>query len=127
MRVGTSTWLAGVFGAALLLSSAAPVAAAQEPAAAPEPDGAALYRQQCRSCHGARGVPPARMVTLYPALKTLADSSLQAHLTTDSIVAVLRHGKGKDMKSFTDKLSPAEMLAVARFVKSLGAPAPTGP
>jgi len=127
MRVGTSTWLAGVFGAALLLSSVAPVAAAQEPAAAPEPDGAALYRQQCRSCHGARGVPPARMVTLYPTLKTLADSSLQAHLTTDSIVAVLRHGKGKDMKSFTDKLSPAEILAVARFVKSLGSPAPTGP
>lgn len=127
MRVGTSTWLAGVFGAALLLSSVAPVAAAQEPAAAPEPDGAALYRQQCRSCHGARGVPPARMVTLYPALKTLADSSLQAHLTTDSIVAVLRHGKGKDMKSFTDRLSPAEILAVARFVKSLGSPAPTGP
>ena len=127
MLVKTSTWLAGVFGAALLLSSAAPVAAAQEPAAAPEPDGAALYRQQCRSCHGARGVPPARMMTLYPTLKTLADSSLQAHLPTDSIVAVLRHGRGKDMKSFTDKLSPAEMLAVARFVKSLGSPAPTGP
>ena len=89
--------------------------------------GVALYRQQCRSCHGAKGVPPARMVTLYPTLKTLVDSTLQAHLTTDSIVAVLRHGKGKDMKSFTDKLSAAEMLAVARFVKSLGSPAPTGP
>ncbi len=126
MRVGIRTWFAGVLGAALVLSSVASVAA-QAPAAAPEPDGAALYRQQCRSCHGARGVAPARMVTLYPTLKTLADSSLQAHLTTDSIVAVLRHGKGKDMKSFTDKLSAAEMLAVARFVKSLGSPAPTGP
>jgi mono/diheme cytochrome c family protein len=118
--------LAGVFGAALALSSVASVAAAQEPAAT-EPDGAALYRQQCRSCHGARGVPPARMLTLYPTLKTLADSTRQAHLTTDSIVAVLRHGKGKDMKSFTDKLTPAEMLAVARFIKTLGTAAPTGP
>jgi mono/diheme cytochrome c family protein len=118
--------LAGVFGAALALSSVASVAAAQEPAAT-EPDGAALYRQQCRSCHGARGVPPARMLTLYPTLKTLADSTLQAHLTTDSIVAVLRHGKGKDMKSFTDKLTPAEMLAVARFIKTLRTAAPTGP
>ena len=123
MRVGTSTWLAGVFGAALLLSSAAPVTA-QEPAAAPEPDGAALYRQQCRSCHGARGVPPARMLTVYPTLKSLADSARQAQMTTDSLVAILRHGKGKDMKPFTDKLTPAEMLAVARFVKSLGT-APT--
>ncbi len=127
MRVGIGPWLAGVWGAALMLSAVASVAAPQEPAAAPEPDGAVLYRQQCRSCHGARGVPPARMVTLYPTLKTLADSTLQAHLTPDSIVAVLRRGKGKDMKSFTDKLSPAEMLAVARFVKSLGSPAPTGP
>src|SRR3990172_6008992 len=96
MRVVTSMWV-GVLGAALLLSSAAPAATAQEPAAAPGADGAALYRQQCRSCHGARGVPPARMVTLYPTLKALTDSSLQAHLTTDSIVAVLRHGMGKDM------------------------------
>jgi mono/diheme cytochrome c family protein len=127
MHVGTKSWLGAVFGAALVLSSGASVVAAQAPAAASEPDGAALYRQQCRSCHGARGVPPARMLTIYPTLKTLADSTLQAHLTTDSIVAVLRHGKGKDMKSFTDKLSAAEMLAVARFVKSLGSPAPTGP
>jgi mono/diheme cytochrome c family protein len=110
----------------VLFSLAATFLAAQAPAAS-DPDGAAVYRQQCRSCHGARGVPPARMLTLYPTLKTLADSTLQAHMTTDSIVAVLRHGKGKDMKSFTDKLSAAEMLAVARFVKSLGSPAPTGP
>ena len=111
-------------GAVLGLCLWASRAAAQE---VPDSVGVALYRQQCRSCHGAKGVPPARMVTLYPTLKTLVDSTLQAHLTTDSIVAVLRHGKGKDMKSFTDKLSAAEMLAVARFVKSLGSPAPTGP
>lgn len=111
-------------GAVLGLCLWASSAAAQE---VPDSVGVALYRQQCRSCHGAKGVPPARMVTLYPTLKTLVDSTLQARLTTDSIVAVLRHGKGKDMKSFTDKLSAAEMLAVARFVKSLGSPAPTGP
>ncbi len=100
-------------------------AAAQAPAggAAQEPDGAALYRQNCRSCHGARGVPPARMVTVYPTLMTLADSTLQAHLTADSIVAVLRHGKGKDMKPFADRLSAAEMAAVAKFVKTFGSPA----
>lgn len=129
MRVGTRPWLAGVWRAALMLSAVASVAAAQEPAAAPEPDGAVLYRQQCRSCHGARGVPPARIVTLYPTLKTLADSARQAQLTADSIVAVLRHGKGKDMKPFADRLSPAEMAAVAKFVKTFGTPAagPAGP
>jgi mono/diheme cytochrome c family protein len=95
--------------------------------AAPEPDGAALYRQACRSCHGARGVAPARMIAIYPTLKTLADSVAQARLSTDTIVAVLRHGKGKDMKPFADRFSPAEMLAVAKFVKTFGSPAPAGP
>lgn len=95
--------------------------------AAPEPDGAALYRQHCRSCHGAKGVPPARMVTLYPTLKTLADSTEQAKMTEASIVAVLKDGKGKDMKSYADKLSAAEMAAVAKFVKTFGSPAPAGP
>ena len=111
-------------GAMLALSLGVSSAAAQ---AAPEPDGAALYRQNCRSCHGARGVAPARMLSIYPTLKTLADSALQARLSTDSIVAVLRHGKGKDMKPFADRLSPTEMLAVAKFVKTFGSPAPAGP
>ena len=84
-----------------------------------EPDGAALYRQNCRSCHGAKGIPSETMRASYPKLPNLADSTLQAHLTTDSIVAVLQHGKGKDMKSFAAKLSPAEMAAVAKFVKTL--------
>lgn len=110
----------------VLFSLAATFLAAQAPAAS-EPDGAALYRQQCRSCHGVKGVPPARMVTLYPTLTTLADSTLQKHMTTDSIVAVLRHGRGKDMKAFAERLSPAEILAVAKFVKTLSSAASTGP
>jgi len=112
-------------GAVLGLCLWASSAAAQASAAS-EPDGAALYRQNCKSCHGAKGVPPARMVTVYPTLKTLADSAEQARLTEQAIIAVLQHGKGKDMKPFTDKLSAAEMAAVAKFVKSL-ASAPTGP
>ena len=108
-----------------------PIAAvAQQPAAgAAEPDGAALYKQHCRSCHGAKGVPPARMLTLYPTLKTLADSAEQAHLTEAAIVKVLQEGKGKDMKSFADKLSSAEMAAVAKYLKTFAssAPAPSGP
>ena len=104
------------------------IAAAQAPAASSEPDGAALYRQNCKSCHGAKGVPPKSMLTIYPTLKTLADSAEQAHLTEQAIVGVLQHGKGKDMKPFTGKLSAAEMTAVAKFVKTLASPAPaTGP
>ena len=89
-------------------------------AAPAEPDGGALYRQHCRSCHGLKGTPPARMVTVYPTLKAFGD------LAADSIVAVLRHGKGKDMKAFADRLSPAEMQAVAAYIRTFG-DAPAGP
>ncbi len=120
------SWKVGAVavGAVLGLCLWASSAAAQ---AVPDSVGVALYRQHCRSCHGTKGVPPARMVTLYPKLETLADSALQARLPVDSIVAILRQGKGKDMKSFADRLSAAEMAAVAKFVKTFGSPAPAGP
>lgn len=82
------------------------------------PDGAALYRQNCRSCHGAQGVPTARMATLYPKMKSLADSAYLASLSIDSIVAITRAGIG-DMKPYKDKLSADQLAAVARFVKTL--------
>jgi len=95
--------------------------------AAQTPDGEALYRQNCRTCHGARGTPTQRMVGVYPSLKSLADSALLAGISVDSIVAVLKKGQGKDMKSFSDKLTPDEMAAVARFVKTLASAAARQP
>jgi mono/diheme cytochrome c family protein len=88
-------------------------------ALAQTPDGAALYRQNCRSCHGLKGIPPQRMMSVYPSLKAIGDSAFLRTRSVDSIVAVLRHGAGRDMKSFADRLSPAEILAVAKFVKTL--------
>jgi mono/diheme cytochrome c family protein len=111
---------------AMLVAACGTAAAAQTPASA-EPDGAALYRQNCRSCHGARGAAPERMRSVYPSLKNLADPAFLARVSADSIVAILRHGQGKDMKSFSDRLSPAEMQAVARYVKEFGASVPAGP
>ena len=45
------------------------------------------------------------------------DATVLSVRSIDSIVAVLNHGKGKDMKSFKDKLSAAEIAAVAKYVK----------
>jgi mono/diheme cytochrome c family protein len=88
-------------------------------AVAQAPDGAALYRQNCRSCHGLKGVPPQRMVAIYPGLKAINDSAFLRTRSVDSIVSVLRHGAGRDMKPFAGRLSPEEMAAVAKFVKNL--------
>lgn len=106
-------WVGLVAGTILALGWGASRAAAQAP------DGAALYRQNCRSCHGLRGIPPQRMMSLYPSLKAIGDSAFLRTRSVDSIVAVLRHGAGRDMKSFADRLSPDEIAAVAKFVKTL--------
>jgi high-affinity iron transporter len=91
-------------------------------AAAQAADGAALYRQHCRTCHGATGAPSQRMVGLYPALKSFADSTTLASISADSVVSILKKGQGKDMKSFTGKLTPDQMTAVAQYVKTLAHP-----
>lgn len=109
-------WIAVLAGTIVAITWGAAGVAAQEP------DGRALYLRHCRTCHGAKGTPSQRIISLYPALKTLADSSFLAGRSTDSIVAVMRRGIG-DMKPFADKLSAEQMLAVAKFVKTLASPA----
>ena len=111
-----------VAATAVAITSGARVATAQAaPTPAPQAaDGAALYRQHCRTCHGARGTPTQRMVGLYPDLRTLADTAFLAGLSVDSIVTVIRRGKGRDMKPLADKMTPEQMALVAQFVRTLG-------
>ncbi len=84
-----------------------------------QPDGQALYKKECKSCHGVTGVPPARAKEQYPKIKTLGQDGFVANLTADSIVVILKKGLGKDMKSMTGKLTAAEMAAVASYIKEL--------
>jgi mono/diheme cytochrome c family protein len=86
--------------------------------AAQAPDGQALYSSNCKRCHGARGAPPQTMRAKFPKIRTL-DSAFVSKVTDDSLVTVLRKGKGEDMKSFADKLNAAEMAAVVRYVRSM--------
>lgn len=120
MNVHTRIVGALVAGTVLSLGLGASRAEAQQP------DGAALYKQYCRSCHGAQGVPTARMAALYPKMKSLADSTFLASLSTDSIAAVTRDGLG-EMKPYKDKLSADQIAAVAQFVKTLATSTPRQP
>ena len=104
-------------GIALSLTLGARTVAAQA-----ADDGAAVYRQHCRTCHGATGTPTQRMVGLYPKLKTLSDSALMAGLTVEAIVNVIQKGQG-DMKPLASKLTADQMTAVAQYVKTLPAAA----
>ena len=107
---------------ALALGLAAQKAAAQ----APPPDGQALYGENCRACHGTAGVPAQRMTALYKNLRPF-DAAFFAKRSEDSVVAVLQHGAGRDMKPFKDKLTPEQMRAIARYLKRLATPAPHAP
>lgn len=82
-------------------------------------DGQAIYRQECKSCHGVTGVPPARAKEQYAKIKALGQDGFVAKLTTDSIVVILKKGLSKDMKSFAGKLSDVEMAVVADYIKEL--------
>lgn len=104
-------------GVVVLLAIAVRPAAGQEPAAQ-TPDGKALYEQHCKKCHGVTGTPTARMVEMYATLKPL---SQMTGVSADSVVTLLVAGT-ETMKSYKDKLTPAELQAVAAYTLALSKP-----
>lgn len=88
-------------------------------AGAQDPEGKTLYDASCKKCHGVRGVPPKAMQTKFPKLVAF-DAAFAAKYSKDDIVSTLtKGGKTADMKSFKDKLTPAQMTAVAAYVHEL--------
>jgi mono/diheme cytochrome c family protein len=82
------------------------------------PDGKALFDAHCKKCHGPTGKPSAAMKRLLPELPVW-DAAFLAQRTDEQIVQVLMNGKGKNMKPFRDVLKSEEMLAVAKYVRTL--------
>lgn len=106
-RIGTTV------GALVLLGASS---------AAAQADGPAVYKQNCRTCHGVIGVPPKRALDQYKKIATFKDSAFFATRADDSLVAVITKGIGKDMKPFKDKLSKDEIIAVAKYIRTLEKP-----
>ena len=82
--------------------------------AADAPDGKALYESKCGVCHGKDGVAKSTA----KGAANLNDPKFQEANSKDAIVKVIADGKGK-MKPLKDKLSAAEIEAVAAHVKTL--------
>lgn len=89
-------------------------------------DAKTNYEDNCRKCHGVRGVPPKAMKEKFPKIATF-DATFASTHSADSIVKVLTHGKNEDMKSFKDKLTPPQMQDVAKYVLGLAAGHVAGP
>ncbi len=94
---------------ALLVASTSTRAVAQ--------DGKALYLANCKKCHGETGKPSDAIKKMNPKIETF-DASFFATRTDAQLATGISDGKGK-MKPFKDKLTPAEIAAVAKYTRTL--------
>lgn len=102
----------------------AATAAAQENTPASEPDGATLYDEHCRTCHGpAGGAPSPAMVKMMENLTSVTEPTLLGETPDDSLISVIETGRGK-MKPLGDTLSHEQILAIVRFLRAFEAAAP---
>jgi mono/diheme cytochrome c family protein len=84
-----------------------------------EHPGKAAYEENCRKCHGVRGIPPKTMKAKYSKIATFDEPFFEKR-SDDSVVTVLMKGKNEDMKSFKEKMTREQMVAVAAYIRTLG-------
>ncbi len=111
--------------AAGLVAAGAVVLFVLQPGESLDPDlagrpGAAVYEKFCLRCHGGRGegVKAARMA------ERVVDFTSPAFTDTSSLASVrqvVADGRGR-MKGYAEKLTPAEIDSVSRFVLGLAPP-----
>lgn len=116
MRASTKRWRrAGPALFGLVLSTAVAQTPAPAPGA-PAASAAALYQQHCAACHGAQ-----RTGLMGPAL---LPESLE-RLRRPEALAVIANGRAAtQMQGFADRLSAAEIAALAAWVYTPVSPAP---
>ena len=114
--------IAAVAALAALAWNGSGASAAEALGALPAPDGKSIYVDHCKTCHGVIGDPTKSAKSKYDGIPSFKDPGFFTNRSQDSIVAVLKKGKGKDMKSFSEKLTDAELVSVAQYIRTLGAP-----
>ena len=117
-RVGASLTLTTLLGGmALSLAvtvTAAPLQPADEPAkpAAAKVDAQALYESKCQACHMADGNSQ-----IMPNM-SFADGIWQHGSTLKAVQTTITNGvPGTAMVAFKEQLTPAEIAALAKFVR----------
>jgi len=86
------------------------------PASAADPDGAALFKAKCATCHGADG---AGQTSIGKSMKLRDLRSADVQKQTDiELTKIISGGKGK-MPGFGQKMSTADVMAVIAHVRTL--------
>ena len=65
-------------------------------------DSKELYLANCKQCHGVIGASTKAAQSKYEHIASFTDPAFFATRSEDSVVTVLKNGKGRDMKSFKD-------------------------
>jgi len=101
--------------AALVLAALAGGAADQKA------DGKAIFLENCATCHGETGKADTELGAKYMAADFTSDEwKKEFDQNQAKVKKVITHGvKATKMKSWRDKLSPAEIDAVAKYVLRL--------
>src|SRR3954465_3327345 len=84
-------------------------------------DAAANWEEHCASCHGAAGKADTKMGQKLK-LKDYSDAKVQAALKDDEMLKATLDGVTVDgkqkMKSYSDKLSPADAKALVGLIRT---------
>ena len=110
--------------AAALVCSLGSIAYAEGDGAA-APDAAALWKKNCAACHGADAKGDTK-IGQKMKIRDLTAAEVQATLDRDKVINAIKQGVPKEddpsklaMKAYGDKLSEAEIAALADFVLGL--------
>jgi mono/diheme cytochrome c family protein len=117
MRVSLKLFAVAAIAAAAWIGSGA-TAAAEPRGPVQAPDGKSVYLDHCKTCHGVIGVPTKSAVSKYDSIPNFKTPGFFDARSQDSIVTILKKGKGKDMKSWSEKLTEPEMQAVAAYIRT---------
>ncbi len=99
--------------AAALIAAAFAASGPQGPA--PKPKAAEIYHVRCEKCHGPDGHAPERGEGL-----SFADGEWNRGSGLKAIAAIIANGvPDTAMNAFKNKLSPAEIQSLAKYVRSL--------
>ena len=77
----------------------------------------AAYDASCKKCHGVDGVPSKAITARYPKIEAFNAAFFEKR-SNDSVVAVVTNGKTKGMPAYKAKMTPAEIAAVSKYIRT---------
>ncbi|MFV1978702.1 MAG: c-type cytochrome [Myxococcota bacterium] len=90
--------------------------------------GRLIYEKECAACHGASGHPDAAVrKVLHPSPRSFSDSIEMARIDDARMLAAITSGVDQSaMPAWGDRLTPAEIADVMRYIRGLAPPVPAG-